>query len=136
MPEPKMVPEREAVRREREAFRLGAEALYIQTEVPGIAKLALDRVQQYADVRYPLPKVVRPRVVTDAQPGCSTRSFRYVDGQIQTTSEWDEGRWVCLTNGTNAVQTGESGGLSITPARIRLLADLIARPTEEVPADD
>lgn len=74
-----------------------------------------------AEARYPLPKVTRPRVVQ--YPLYHWKKWRVIDGELQRNgSEDDSDEWV-------------STPLSVmTAARVRVLADLLANPTEEVDA--
>lgn len=60
MTETKMIEEREAVMRERAAFRAGAERLWLQKEITGGPQpgKAFERVQSETDMRYPLPPIV------------------------------------------------------------------------------
>lgn len=115
-----MVTEREAVERQRRAYAAGR----CDGGFPYKESYAL------ASKLYPLPTTTRPRVVTDClDPSCAPRSFRLVDGQLQTKCLGDT--WHCLDNGSSHA-TVSGKGVAITPDRIRMLADLLANPTEEV----
>lgn len=111
-----MPTEREAVLRERRAFLSGVGRTLTETH----AKLA-------AAEYYPLPKVTRPRVVTDSGAGLIARetSWRVVGGALQwkTGSEW------------NNLAGPMNEGMFITAQRVRILADLLANPTEEAEDD-
>ena len=84
-----------------------------------------------ARLRYPLPRVTRPRVVTDARFG-KAREFRICDGQFQTRSAKNS-VWSCIENGHHG--KGDGFGLAIDAERVTLWADLLANPTEEVDAE-
>jgi hypothetical protein len=63
---------------------------------------------------YPYPKVTRPRVVAEDYD----LSWRYVDGGFE------------LNTGDGIWRPGPY--ITVTPHRVRLWADLLANPTEEV----
>lgn len=81
--------------------------------------------------KFPLPKLTRPRVVTSD----TGRRFRIVDGQLQTQTSSNGQSWCCLANGSR-VPAAEDTGIKITLERIRLWADLLANPTEDVEASE
>lgn len=75
--------------------------------------------ERVAAEEYPLPKITRPRVVTDSQG----TEFRVRDGDLlegRRQDRPDNPGW------------GQFSAWDITPERIRLWADLLANPTEEV----
>lgn len=126
-----IISEKDVILRERDAFLRGAEWRL------GVWQRAL-RVNytqgedEIAESRhlYPLPKVTRLRVVR-AENG---REFRVFAGQMQTRTSTDMGgEWVCLESGYALVTHG--GGVHVTAARVKLWADLLANPTEEVEVD-
>ncbi len=141
MAEPKLYTEREKVLAERKAAgRARCSALWVihgdtptSRHRPYEAGSACEDCTRFANVRHELPRVTRPRVVTDRPlPDRQARNFRVVGGQIQTSS--DDGIWHCLDNGS-VHATEDSEGLCLRPERIRMLADLLANPTEECDDD-
>lgn len=110
--------EREYVLAQREAFLQGAAHGREYAHVPSKCGQV-----GCASRRYPL-KVTRPRVVRDSGPMGSSE-WRYVNGRLECrltgAMEWD-------------VADGEDGTckMFIRAERVKLLADLIANPTEEV----
>lgn len=118
----KAVTEREAVVREQAAFKDGARALYYDESVPSDDAIvaALHRIEDAASTRYPLPELMRRRVVTDrygVQWKIDRGALLNFDG---------EGDW------TSSVRRPDGGILSPTLDRVKLWADLLANPTEEV----
>ena len=109
------VTEREAVVRERKAFGLGWR---MQRENGG----SLREGEGLADRLYPLPSITRPRVVKD--PEAKDYEWRFHDGRMQVRrgkNAFDGGgEWVCPCN------------WQPTAERVRLWADLLQNPTEEV----
>ena len=83
--------------------------------------MGYEKCDAIARQSFPLPKVTRPRVVQD--PLYHWKKWRVIDGELQRNgSEDDSDEWV-------------STPLSdMTAARVRVLADLLANPTEEVDA--
>lgn len=79
------------------------------------------QAEQTAASRYPLPKVTRPRVVT-----FDNAAFRFHDGVIQKRHRngFDAGHDVWAI-----------AHLPATAALVRLWAELLANPTEEVEDD-
>jgi hypothetical protein len=63
------ISEKDAILRERAAFLRGVNELFIQTEIAATEAIiaACNRVEERAADHYPLPKVTRPRVVTDSE---------------------------------------------------------------------
>lgn len=111
----KMVPESEAVKREREAYVAGAESQW-----GGIPSHQTSSWREEAKRRYPLT-VTRPRVVEDTT-GWYWRVSS--DASIETTSTKD-GAWRQLVRMDQR----------LTKERVLILADLLANPTEDVDAD-
>ena len=113
---PKMIFEQDAVRRERDAFCAG---MHYQITA---ARMTPREAEQYADIanrRYPMPSKTVPREVTEVQKvhGAPV-TFRCINGKIE---------------GNDFGWAGKS--YTVTPERVKLWADLFARPTEEVDAD-
>lgn len=111
--------ERELVLAKREAFVAGSE-WHASSWTGSLAPLE-------ANDRYPLPRVTRPRVVRMDRtvPG---REFRVSGGNIESRTigvglDGQPFRWTALAQ------------ITPTPERIRILADLLANPTEEVEDD-
>lgn len=127
MSAPAVVTEKEARLREREAFVAGVEALHVQTEVPSgpIVGRAVERVIRQVDTYYPLPKVQRPRVVTDAQNPDYEWQVN-AEGVLWFRWKRDGAPW--LRAGSNT----ENLLLVPTHERVAMWADLFANPTEAV----
>lgn len=106
-----MPTEREAVERERKAWD---EAAY-RLSCCGAGSQESNRLR---DNLYPLPKTTRPRVVRD--PHASVLHWRFREEKLEWCDGLDEDLW---WNEPRA---------AVTPARVALWADLIARPTEDV----
>lgn len=87
----KMVTEKEAVLRQREAYKSGARALYIQEEIPGGDKtgVAMYRIVGRAATEYPLPKVSRPSVAVDVDGD----RWRWTDARGLEIAFGDYGEW-------------------------------------------
>lgn len=109
MSDDQTVTEREAVLRERKAFLLGVER---GAYLPGAT---MSWWNGEAVQRYPLPSSTRPRVVNDRD-----YQWRYVNNVMQVRSKSLGGDWGVAVNCTP------------TPERIRLWADLLSNPTEDV----
>lgn len=111
------ISEKDAILREREAFKQGVITWQRTTEMdpswPGITAAA--------NRAYPLPKVTRPRVVTDRYGV----SWKIDDGELRNLCD---GEW------TGSVRTLDGGILAPTLDRVKLWADLLERPDEEVEA--
>jgi hypothetical protein len=71
-----------------------------------------------AEKRYPLPMVTRPRVVTDS----FAIAWRLADGALEFR----------LSQSAPWRVTPHYGPMGVTVERIRLWADLLANPTEQV----
>jgi hypothetical protein len=128
MTDPKTLSEKEAVMRERVAFAKGMRENRCDPQV--CACPACATAIHEATRRYPLPRIRRPRVVADNREG-HRREFRVFEGQMQTRSI-RQPYWSCVENGhTNADGTG----LAIDAVRVKLWADLLASPLEEVEAE-
>lgn len=106
--------ESDAVRRERKAYQSGAEDWVTDEVVRGV-RSTLPNIKEKAARRFRLPQVERPRVVTDG-----SKEWRIENGEVQVrySNTW-QGH--CREY--------------ITTARIALLADLLANPTELVDAE-
>lgn len=112
------VTEREVVLRERKAFLQG---------IRSTSFLMVTDDSYWSDEavrRYPLPLITRPRVVKDPEAGFDQR-WRVVDGCLEYAVP--NGPWHKAHKRSNW-----SGVEQPTPARIRLWADLLHNPTEEV----
>jgi hypothetical protein len=114
--------ERELVLAQRRAFRDGAQALYCHKVIPsGHSPYAdaLDEVRESTDKRYPLPKVTRPRVVSDG-----TLEWKYENGYV-----------MYRYSGSSDWYSTKYSEVPINPRRVEVLADLLANPTETVDAE-
>ena len=115
------VTEREARRRERKAYALGY--LHCARLLPHYHD---DDMIEGRDKRYPKPTTTKPRTVTLS------------DGTSVSATTISHGPAFYFTQRTFGLG-GRSGStnnpltLAKTPADARLLADLVERPTEEVP---
>lgn len=113
------VTERQAIERERAAFVTGASYQW-QRGCGYSGDWAANKAAIAARELYPLPKVKRQRVVNDR----AGISYRAIDGFIEwqlTSDKWC--RYSC--HGAVPIPTSE---------RVKLWADLLANPTEEVDA--
>jgi hypothetical protein len=115
------VTEREAVLRERKAFREGA--LAAVNEPPQWHH----QIDTAAARRYPLPRVQRPRVVRDPHDDYE-QEWRVVNGRLEFRPPY--GQWGEAHKRTDAIYDGSC--LFPTPERIRMWADLLTNPTEQV----
>jgi len=117
MTDPKLVTERNAVLRERTAYVRGRhESLTARPMVQSEAR----EYEKEAASRYPLPKVTRARVVQD--PHDSSMHWRVGDERYTPLQfSVNGGSW----------QYG-LGSMCATDKRVRVWADLLANPTEEV----
>lgn len=145
MTDEKMVSEREAVMRERKAWLDGvAEGLdksFDSESEPvrwppryyngkGFDHARASWEEQSRRV-YPLPKITRPRVVRDPY-ATATTTVEW------STEKWHDGlvivwraKWAPEWKLILSTDTPEDGYV-ITPERVKLWADLLANPTEEV----
>lgn len=137
--------ERDVIQRERAAFAEGVHwthayahqawmfktdnAAYRRDERLALPLLQLEAVGVEAARRYPLPKVTRPRVVKDTD---GTR-WRISEGRLQFMR--GGGDWLCMLGESRSGSDRYGMGLVPTPERIRLWADLLANPNEEVEQD-
>ena len=112
----KLVTEREAVERERKAFMRGV------ARAGGVSNWNLAYWRAAEAQYYPLAKVTRPRVVRYGEA-----SFKVIDGKVwsQPTKSHD---WFCDTF------TRWEYEFLKNPELLRVLAYLLANPTEEVDA--
>lgn len=112
-----MVTEREAVGREHGAFLEGVKWAMV-------AKPAGCRTKEdEAEYRYPVRKYIRLRVVPD--PHDTAVLWAMVDGYFRWRWKYVEEPWRVPVNASCN---------TVTPERVRLWADLLANPTEEVEA--
>lgn len=118
---PRVYSEREKVLAEREAYQSGVNTMYMNGVVPATPEACQESVRllKLAATRYPLPKVTRPRVVETARSGYE---WRIVGGALQER-RIDTELW--------RIAEGWVGD----PENMRVLADLLANPTEEVDDD-
>lgn len=107
------VTEREAVLRERKAFVEGARRICVAAN-SGIIRM-FDHERDAAEI-YPLPTITRPRVVRDPHG----IDIRWTVRSRQVVA-YDSDQFPCA--------------VGVTPERVKLWADLLANPTEEVPDD-
>ena len=127
MTEPKMVTEQEARRREQRAFEKGSDWTWRQTSPGHNSETLVDPRPPSASAeaarRYPLPKVTRPRVAKD-ELGVE---YQVMDNEVRY-------RWRPSFPWAPVGRPGLCGmGYPLpTPERIRLWADLLERPLEEV----
>ena len=118
------VTEREAVLRERKAFERGYRTWRYDGPgcAPRIGAIALrdgeaELLASAVEAEYPLPKITRPRVVLD--PIDPNYAWRFVNGALQ-----------CERGGSGV--WGNTMTWALHPERVRVLADLVANPTETV----
>lgn len=109
--------EREAVRREREAFVRGAEWAYPATGTWTTASKA--------EEAFPLPTITRPRVVTDPHDAAVRWSVGGSSRRIRREKVSALGHWI----------SADAEHTPITNERVALWADLLANPSESVPDD-
>jgi hypothetical protein len=112
--------EKDLILARRSAFMLGAaygEAFPVMSFAGRIER---------SHIEFPLPKVERPRVVRDVEhmnANFNPSEWRFVNGELERRDlRFDE--WASSENAVLTVQ------------RIKLLADLLANPTELVEDDD
>lgn len=128
MTDEKMVPESEAAKRETLAARNGYfcgahDALSWPRQT---TRWTDEAVMIRAKRRYPLT-VTRARVVRDMSGPTRPTYWRVVDGQFE---------FAYIKEPRNFRAMGpDFNGMFINPERVRLLADLLATPTETVDAD-
>lgn len=125
-----MVSERDAVLRERDAFKRGAAEFHLHEMVPSGPEWGAVRVevQSRASERYPLPKVKRRRIVADPHGKGFWRVGLWTSASEETRYHVEQsdtgnakGEWVIAGN----------YGLQITDDRVRMWSDLLANPFEE-----
>ncbi len=112
----KTVSEREAIMREREAYENGM--------VRGSARefISMEDLREAVRRTFPLPKVTRPRVVTDREN--PTIVWRFTE---HAGFEWKP---------VGAESWMMRGSDYQTPRKVVMWADLYANPTEEVEDDE
>jgi hypothetical protein len=93
-----------------------------------VREVAVEHVygRDYATVTWPLPKLMRPRVVRWPKSAAPAFDYRAKDGTIEWANP-GQGDWTPYGSIQEDVQT---------PGFLRALADLLANPTEEVDADE
>lgn len=119
----------------REAFDLGVSAVFDRLgEGPHTLFHAWPGSEALAEEEYPLPRTRVPRIVADPEGAsfgiASDRrflKFAVADGEILLVLDEDDSG-----NGADARMWEK---IRPTPARVRLWADLLANPTEEVDDD-
>lgn len=119
-PVPGSVTEREAVLREREAYRAGIAA----ERAVVCERMRIGKPMPAAE-RYPLPKVTRPRVVRER------------DGEVEWTLIGGQLHWRWTREGNAPWMAGPRGVVmgDVTPAMARAWDDLFTTPTETVDDD-
>lgn len=141
----KTVTEREAVLRERKAFFAGAEHQYYELgraldrdrdlnagKRTLINSITPYRVKEEAQQRYPLPKVSRSRVVRD--PEYDRQQWTVTAGQLHFRIDKDS-EWLPYLGNHRRSGFTCGTGYAATLERVRVWADLLERPTEEVEED-
>jgi hypothetical protein len=130
------ISEVEAVKRERAAYVAGIENVartYVgwgSLDGENALRICGRRPDELAAQRYPMPTVTRPRVVIDPEIGGEgSVEWRAVDGIIEVRGGVRPWRSY-PRHGTN-----ESQDYRPTAKRCTLWADLLANPTEQVPAE-
>lgn len=132
--EPKLYTEREAVRREWTA------AAIARCSVMWAADLGkghrsyeggdpCDSCVESVRLRYPSPTVVRPRVLYDSESNISGAQWSVSDTGHLRFRESPKAPWLTYSE---FLHTGYAAPL---PNRVKLWADLLANPTEEVSDD-
>lgn len=129
MSEPKMISEREAALRERKAYADGVRCLFAEPEISAGAGSVANRVVSRANERYPLPKVVRPRVLYDSESNISGAQWSVSETGHLRFRESPKAPWLAYGD---FLYTGYAAPL---PNRVKLWAELLANPTEEVSDD-
>lgn len=120
---PKLYTERDIVL----AKRLGCERerLIFLRSCGGSANGDAREARAYAAHEYPLPKIVRPRVVRDLSIDTS-REFRVIGERFEARNFTEPGgEWTISA----------FGGWCLDVHVVRLFADLLASPTEEIDDD-
>src|SRR5690349_19607671 len=120
----KTVTEREAVLRERAAWVAGVQAELRRSLDAQAPEKSLMRE---ATERYPLPKVERPRVVTDAKG----HGWRLVDRKLEIRTSMGVG-WSLVGNALTDGRCSVIDPVSFGPASLRAIADLLDNPIELV----
>lgn len=121
MSDEKIISERDAVLLERLAFARGRCASQHEMHLDDERDTPCEPCRRRAKEVYPLPKVVRPRVVRDS----SDVQWRAIDGKLQ----WSYG------NEWRPASDDHGQRMFLTDERIPLLAGLLKEPTETVDAD-
>ena len=116
------VTERQAAFRERAAFAEGV--TWERARGPRWS----DGAQTIAERHYPLPRITRPRVVQDSTGVYWRVVVAHDDARIEYAELFAPGRFTDVT----CFRPGMPG---VSPERVALWADLLARPTEDVPDD-
>jgi hypothetical protein len=116
------VTEREARLRERAAFLAGAKKAL---EVAQYGGFPWDGAEVTAEGRYPLPKVTRPRVITE-NSGISYSVILYGARSVIQFRYPKSDLWMSTI----------PESFTIDAVRAAIWADLLANPTEEVEVDE
>lgn len=128
----KVLSERDAIMRERAAFRRGAAWRFDQSMEAGDSFHAIPP-REYDDEakrRFPLPMVTRPRVATDPGAGAGVEWRVSENGFIERRRRhFGEGwsKW--------SIYCRQEPDFAPLPDRVKMWSDLLANPTEEVEAD-
>ena len=114
------VTERQARLRERVACMYGE--LRVQWNP---SPLQVAEAKRTAEERYPLPRITRPRVVQDSTGVYWRVVVAHDDARIEYAELFAPGRFTDVT----CFRPGMPG---VSPERVALWADLLARPAEEI----
>ena len=127
-----MPTEKECVLREQTAYKVGVRTMYYAPAIPATDETAViyTKIWDQASSRYPLPKVTRPRLV-QFPGGLPSELLRVANGRVEYTAcgPGENGGWIAAMPhviGANLDKKWQSPGL------LRVIADLIENPTEEV----
>lgn len=129
---PRMYCEREVIYRERAAFENGLiRGTAREFDGPGGGMAALKRAVARA---FPLPKVTRPREVTDSH-GVAWRVFLPVKPDVEPTIEYRDASRSGLIQPWRDALGAMAGQPGLTVEVARIVTELAANPTEEVEAE-
>jgi hypothetical protein len=128
----KTVTEREAVEREREAFVTGI--LRANMKRPHDDFTLITNMNVAAEIAYPLPKVTRPRVAADPLGGGISWRVAAPD-RIQWSGNASLGDGADWFNYPEIPPNSLVRAIYPTMARVEMMLDLLANPTEEVEAE-
>lgn len=110
--------EKDAILLKRQAYMEG------MSMMPSFVTLTPDTLQREAKRRFPLPRVTRPRVVTENPFGLEYRAVRRPDGLL-----------VIERRLAHSAEKWSEPNLTLDPARVKFLAELLATPDETVEDD-